>query len=217
MTTNWLVCGDELIECPRGHVKKLISMGYTTRNKRGETLASYKAAAKDGYSRVVIDGSHGRAYVDPSIKANVNATINLLAEQGIEVTDEREMVSDVLDHGLSVVLTWRVNESVSRKQMAPVISSFKAFAQREKPDNDLQAALGPVAWDIQVDQATQDFTNYFSRVVNRILGRLKKGQYAPKSSMNLGKRPLDKDEDKKELSSVGRKATNKISKILGVD
>jgi hypothetical protein len=105
---------------------------------------------------------------------------------------------------------------ISKKQLAPVVQSFKAKAEMLRPDNDLQNAMGPQSWNIQVGRATQDFENYLSRIANRILGRLEKGEYAPTSAMNNRKRPMDGDDEKKELSKIGGKATREISKILGV-
>jgi hypothetical protein len=105
---------------------------------------------------------------------------------------------------------------ISKKQLAPVVQSFKAKAETLRPDNDLQNAMGPQSWGIQVGRATQDFENYLSRISNRILGRLEKGEYAPTSAMNNRKRPMDMDDDRKELSKIGGKATREISKILGV-
>ena len=106
--------------------------------------------------------------------------------------------------------------AISKKQLAPVVQSFKAKAETLRPDNDLQNAMGPQSWGIQVGRATQDFENYLSRISNRILGRLEKGEYAPTSAMNNRKRPMDMDDDRKELSKIGGKATREISKILGV-
>jgi hypothetical protein len=105
---------------------------------------------------------------------------------------------------------------ISKKQLAPVVQSFKAKAETLRPDNDLQNAMGPQSWGIQVGRATQDFENYLSRISNRILGRLEKGEYAPTSAMNNRNRPMDMDDDRKELSKIGGKATREISKILGV-
>jgi hypothetical protein len=76
--------------------------------------------------------------------------------------------------------------------------------------------MGPDAWDIQVERATQDFENYLSRTVNRIIGGLVKGNYAPQSAMKLGKRALDRDEEIKDASKVKGKATRDIGKMLGV-
>ena len=76
--------------------------------------------------------------------------------------------------------------------------------------------MGPQAWELQVGMAAQDFENYLTRIVNRILGRLKKAEYAPTSAMNFKKRALDVDADKKEISKVGSKATRNINKLLGV-
>ena len=106
--------------------------------------------------------------------------------------------------------------AISKKQLAPVVQSFKAKAETLRPDNDLQNAMGPQSWGIQVGRATQDFENYLSRISNRILGRLEKGEYAPTSAMNNRKRPMDMDDDRKELSKIGGKANREISKILGV-
>ncbi len=105
---------------------------------------------------------------------------------------------------------------ISKKQLAPVVQSFKAKAETLRPDNGLQNAMGPQSWQIQVGRATQDFENYLSRIANRILGRLEKGDDAPPSAMNNRNRPMDTDDDKKELSKIGTKATRDISKILGV-
>lgn len=105
---------------------------------------------------------------------------------------------------------------ISKKQLAPVVKSFKAKAKTLRPDNDLQNAMGPQSWGIQVGRATQDFENYLSRISNRILGRLEKGEYAPPSAMHNSKRPMDMDDDRKELSKIGGKATREISKILGL-
>jgi hypothetical protein len=108
------------------------------------------------------------------------------------------------------------SESISKKQLTPVVQSFKTHASRLRPENKLQSAMGPQAWGLQVDQATQDFENYLSRITKRILGRLKNGEYAPRSAMNNRNRPMDVDDKNRELSKVGSKATRDISKILGV-
>jgi hypothetical protein len=110
----------------------------------------------------------------------------------------------------------RLGESISKKQLTPVVQSFKAHASRLRPEDGLQTAMGPQAWGLQVDQATQDFENYLSRITKRILGRLKNGEYAPRSAMNNRNRPMDVDDKNRELSKVGSKATRDISKILGV-
>ena len=106
--------------------------------------------------------------------------------------------------------------SISKKQLAPVVQSFKAKAEGLRPGNPLQNAMGPQSWKIQVGRATQDFENYLSRIANRILGRLEKGEYAPPSAMNNRNRPMDVDDENKERSKIGSKATREISKILGV-
>jgi len=104
--------------------------------------------------------------------------------------------------------------SIAKKQLRPVINSFKELARREKPENPLQNAMGPQAWDLQVGMATQDFENYLTRTVNRILGKLKKGQYAPRSAMNNRPRPFDVAADKKERAKVGTQAAGDIKKTL---
>lgn len=109
-----------------------------------------------------------------------------------------------------------LGESISKKQLTPVIQSFKAHAMGLRPENDLQNAMGPQSWELQVNQATQDFENHLSRITKRIIGRLEQGEYAPRSAMNNRNRPMDVDDKNKELSKVGSKATRDISKILGL-
>ncbi len=123
-----------------------------------------------------------------------------------------------LDHWINVMKAnhGRRNESISRKQLIPVVQSFKDIARAKQPDNKLQQAMGPQSWNIQVDKAAVDFGNYLNKIVNRIMGRLESGNYAPQSAMKMGKRAMDVDDEKSELSGVGRKATNSISKILGL-
>lgn len=184
---------------------------WENENPPADIMAKVYARLKSARGKLVGKIS-SKAISDFDRLISAKASLDELMEWGdnnlVWLGNRRELESEDDERSFS--------ESISKKQLIPVIQSFKVHASRLRPENDLQNAMGPQAWELQVGQATQDFENYLSRITKRILGRLEKGEYAPRSAMNNRNRPMDTDDEDRELSKVGSKATRDITKILGL-
>ena len=110
-----------------------------------------------------------------------------------------------------------VRESVTRNQLGRVVTSFKNVAMGTKPKFKAAAVMQQGEWNLQTDKAAKDFENYLMRITNRLLTKLTKGGYAPRSALHPGKTGFDAAEDESELKKDEKALDNHLGWGQGVD